>query len=100
MDVQGTGSPAFVDQSSGNSTSTITVGQAVKWVWVSGVHDADSGTCAVTCTQSAVNGENFESPDLTMAGNTFQYTFTHAGTVTYFCSFHGAAMQGTVIVSP
>jgi plastocyanin len=89
-----------VDQSSGTSTTTITVGQAVLWAWVSGVHDVDSGTCSGSCTQGPVNGENFESPDLTGAGQTFQYTFANVGTVTYFCSFHGSAMQGQIIVNP
>jgi len=76
------------------------VGQAVKWLWVSGVHDVDSGVCVVSCTAQPVNGEDFDSPDLTGAGQTFQYTFMHIGTTTYFCSFHGAAMQGSVVVTP
>ena len=41
----GQGGTNFVDQVSGNSTSTITVGTTVNWVWVGGFHNVESGAC-------------------------------------------------------
>ena len=39
------GGMSFVDSQSGNSTSTINVGDTIEWVWVSGFHSTTSGTC-------------------------------------------------------
>ena len=33
-------------------------------------------------------------------GQSFQFTFTQPGTFTYYCRIHGAAMTGTVVVTP
>ncbi len=33
-------------------------------------------------------------------GQTFQFTFTTPGTFAYFCRIHGAAMTGTITVTP
>ena len=34
------------------------------------------------------------------APHDYSYTFTQAGTYTYHCAAHGAAMSGTVVVEP
>ena len=86
------GGNAFVDQVSGNSTSTIPVGTTIQWVWVSGVHSTTSGTCAGACTPDGIWDSGVGS------GMTFSRTFTQAGTFPYFCLAHGAMMQGTVLV--
>ena len=82
----------FVDQVSGNSTSTIPVGTTIQWVWVSGSHSTTSGTCTATCTEDGIWDSGVG------VGMTFTHTFPQAGTFPYFCEVHGAMMQGTVIV--
>jgi len=82
----------FIDTVSGTSTSTITVGTTIFWISISGIHSTTSGPCP-PCTGDGLwdSGEAFE---------TFEYTFTQTGTFPYFCTVHGAAMTGTVIVNP
>ena len=82
----------FTDQVSGNSTSTIHVGDTIHWVWVGGTHNVSSGACP-PCT----NDGNFRSGNLKSSG-TFDFTFNTAGTFPYFCEAHDQAMTGTVIV--
>ncbi len=84
----GQGGLRFVDEVSGTSTSTITVGQTVRWNWASGTHN-------VTSTSG---GENFDSGDKS-SGN-FSHTFNQAGTFGYLCTIHGSIMSGTVVVNP
>ena len=86
------GGNAFADQQTGSSTTTITAGTTVQWVWVSGAHSTTSGTCGTVCTQDGVWDSGIGS------GMTFSHTFNQAGTFPYFCEVHGAMMTGTVIV--
>jgi len=67
----------------------IAAGGTVTWTWVSGSHSATSGTAPTP------NG-NWDSGVKT--SGTFSHTFANAGTVPYFCTVHGVAMTGTVIV--
>jgi plastocyanin len=90
----GQGGTNFVDQVSGNSTSTITVGTTVNWVWVGGIHNVQSGACP-PC--NPVPG--FRSGD-PQTGGTFSHTFDTAGTFPYYCEVHDQGMTGTVIVNP
>ncbi len=92
VDVGPGGGMTFVDRQSSSSTSTISVGDTIQWVWVSGVHSTTSGTCTTTCAEDGIwdSGQG--------SGMTFSHTFTQAGTFPYFCEVHGAMMQGTVIV--
>jgi plastocyanin len=92
VDVGRSGGNTFVDQQSGTSTTTISVGTAVEWVWVSGVHSTTSGSCAGACAPDGI----WDSGSGT--GMTFRRTFNQAGTFPYFCTVHGAMMQGTVVV--
>lgn len=78
----------FVDGASGNSTSTIAVGDTVQWNWSgSNQHTVDN------------NGgtESFSSGALQTSGS-FSHTFNTAGTYNYICGVHGTAMQGTIVV--
>jgi plastocyanin len=83
---------AFADQVSGTSTSTIPAGTTIEWVWVSGVHSTTSGTCAATCTPDGLWDSGAGS------GMRFTRTFSQPGTFPYFCTVHGAMMQGTIVV--
>lgn len=83
----------FADAKSGGSTTTIRAGDTVRWVWVSGFHSTTSGACpGGTCQPSGVWDSGAGS------GMTFSHTFPQAGSFPYFCSAHGAMMQGTVVV--
>ena len=85
----GQGGLRFVDQVSGNSTTTIPVGSEVSWVWVAGMpHTTTSTTPGIW--DSGIHSAPF----------TFNHTFSQAGTFSYFCQVHGTIMSGTVIVNP
>lgn len=82
---------------------TITVGSTIKWT--------DNGSNPHSVTARPGQTETFDSSpgcsaDTTKClkhGNTFQFTFSHTGTFTYYCQIHGApsgacSMCGTVVV--
>jgi plastocyanin/LysM repeat protein len=77
-------------------TITVRVGQQVVWVNNDSVpHTTTSGSCpGGTCTPAPGWDSGTLNP-----GQSFAFTFTTAGTFTYFCRIHGAAMQGTVVVT-
>jgi plastocyanin len=92
VDVGPGGGNAFVDRTSGNSTTTINAGDTVEWIWQTGFHSTTSGTCTTTCQGDGVWDSGVGT------GMTFSHTFTQSGTFPYFCLSHGAMMQGTVVV--
>ncbi len=64
----------FIDQESGGSTSEISVGTAVRWVWVGGGHTTTSGPCTEnSCTPDGRWG----SPEISEGA--FEHTFAVAG---------------------
>ena len=78
----------FVDQESGNSTTTVNVGDTVMWVWQSSGHS----------TTRTGAGETWDS-GIQDAPFTFSHTFTVPGTYAYHCTPHQAfGMTGTVVV--
>jgi len=84
----------FVDDVSGNSTTTINVGDTVNWVWDSGFHSTTSGSCpGGNCAPDG----NWDS-GVKSAPASFSRQFDAAGTFPYHCVVHGSMMQGTVIV--
>ncbi len=84
----------FTDTVSGNSTTSITTGTTVRWVWLSGFHSTTSGSCpGGTCTADGIWSSTSGS------GLTFEHTFNTAGDFDYFCNVHRAMMQGQVLVS-
>ena len=89
----GQGGTNFVDQVSGNSTTTIHVGESVRWTWVGGTHSSTSGPCP-PCSGDGTWNSNIKS------SGTFERTFNQAGTFPYFCIPHATSMTGTVIVNP
>ena len=87
----GQGGNNFLDQQSGNSTTTIKAGQTVQWNWVGSFHSSTSGNC---CTPDG----NWDSG--VMSNGTFSHTFPTAGNFPYFCTVHGSLMTGMVVVTP
>jgi plastocyanin/LysM repeat protein len=76
---------------------TIHVGQTVVWQNQDSVaHTTTSGSCSGNvCTPSPGWDSGILNP-----GQSFSHTFNAAGTFTYYCKIHGAAMQGVVRVMP
>lgn len=73
---------------------TIQVGDTLIWTHTGGIHTVTNGTGAA----DANAGTLFDAP-LNDSSPTFQYVFTTAGTVPYFCRPHeGFEMKGTVTV--
>jgi plastocyanin len=89
----GQGGNNFVDQVSGNSTTNITMGTTVHWVWVAGFHNVDSGACPPCTPDGQFTSGNPQS------GGTYDHTFSTAGTFPYFCIVHGQEMTGTINVT-
>jgi plastocyanin len=101
------GATSFTDVVSGNSTTTIHVGDTVQWKFASAIdyHSTTSGTCTndgdpygsgyPNCNADG----NWDSGQLTSPA-TFSKTFSTPGTYRYFCSVHGYMMTGTVQINP
>jgi plastocyanin len=76
------------------STKSIAVGTTVNWAWNTCSGDPYYGqTCA---SHSVTFDDGTTSP--TQDKGTFNRTFAAAGTYTYHCAIHGAAMSGTITV--
>jgi len=109
----GRGGTNFVDDVSGNNTTTINVGDTVNWVWEGDLmHGSDSGSCVSGgggnpygnvhpegygggCTPAGVWSAGTHS-----APFSYTYTFTQSGTYKYFCDVQQSAMTGKVVVNP
>jgi plastocyanin len=89
----GQGGNAFVDAVSGNSTSNITVGTTVHWVFVASAHSTTSGPCP------PCSGDGTWDSGIKTSGS-FDHTFSTAGSFVYFCRVHNQEMTGTVTVAP
>ncbi len=79
------------------ATQAIPVGETIHWVWASAAipHSTTSGSCAgAMCTPDG----QWDS-GVHLAPFSFDVTFTTAGAFPYFCTVHGASMQGTILVS-
>jgi plastocyanin len=75
-------------------TKTVAVGAQVRWAWNSCSGDPYYGQ---TCTAHSVTfDDGITSP--TQDQGTFTRSFATAGTYSYHCSVHGAAMTGTITV--
>src|SRR5690242_15431362 len=79
------------------ATVNVNVGDSVTWTWETpSTHTTTSGTCVgFSCTPDGLWDSGFKTgpPD-------FVFTFNVApGTYNYFCSLHGSAMTGQVIVA-
>jgi plastocyanin len=75
---------------------TITVGSTVRWENVQGFHTVTSGASSAPADNP---GAMFDQ--VLNAGDSFEFTFTSAGTFPYFCRPHEHdGMRGTVTVTP
>ena len=91
----------FTDSVSGSGSTTIHVGDTVKWVWLSGPHSTTSGICTNGGYYgSSCNADGNWDGGINSAPFTFSHTFTTAGTFKYFCSVHLGSMTGVVQVLP
>jgi plastocyanin len=84
----GSGGDRFTDSVSGDSTTTITRGTTVHWIW-NGFHS--------TTSQSS-SPEQWDAGEHS-AGFTFDRQFNNPGTFPYYCTVHGLMMSGTVVVN-
>ena len=108
----GRGGTNFVDDVSGNNTTTINVGDTVNWVWEGDLqHGSDSGSCVGGGGNPYGNvhpegyGGGCTPAGVWSAGThgapfSYSYTFTQSGTYKYFCDVHQSAMTGKVVVNP
>jgi len=86
----GQGGNQFVDSVSGNTTTTITRGTTVHWVWVQSFHSTTSDDSAAEQWDSGEHAAPF----------TFDRVFNNTGSFQYHCTVHGSMMSGTVVVNP
>ena len=94
-------SDLFTDQTSGSPTTTINVGDTVKWTWKASDHSVTSGTCTtdpyggdVSCSSNGLFDSGIQNN-----GFTFDGPFPIAGSFPYFCQVHGRmGMRGTIVV--
>ena len=73
----------------GPDALNINVGDTVEWTITEGFHTATAGTPA--------NLTGFWDSEPMNEGQSFKFTFTQAGTFTYFCNIHNS-MRGTITV--
>jgi plastocyanin len=109
----GRGGTNFVDDVSGNSETTINVGDTVNWVWEGDLqHGSDAGSCTGGggnpyggVHPEGYGGGGCTSDNVFHSGThttpwSYSYTFTQSGTFKYFCDVHMSAMTGRVVVNP
>lgn len=80
---------------------SVAVGTTVVWKNQTGIGHTTSSCTSAACPGAPVNtGSNtWSKPIAAAAGSTASFTFTSAGTYTYYCMIHGyAAMHGKIIV--
>jgi len=88
------------------ATVTIRVGDTVHWTWASAGHSVVSGEVINNTNMPdgkfcSPNNTNCATAPASLAGATYDHTFTAAGTYPYYCAPHGViGMVGTVVVQP
>jgi len=83
-------------------TLSIRVGDTVQWTWGSDDHSVTSGaSCTADGQFCSPDNMNCDAGILSNTGAVYQFTFTQAGTYSYFCALHCfAGMTGVVNVLP
>lgn len=76
------------------STKSVAVGTTVQWAWNSCTGDGYSGQ---VCTSHSVTFDD-GSGSPTQDQGTYSRLFNAAGTYSYHCAVHGAAMTGSITV--
>jgi plastocyanin len=82
-------------------TVNISTGDTVRWTWASGGHSVTSGVqCTADGQFCSPNNTNCSTGVLSNLGFVYEFTFTQAGSFSYFCIAHCAfGMTGSVNVS-
>ncbi len=73
---------------------SVGVGAALVWTWDTCSSNVYGGS---TCVSHSVTFDDGPTSSIQPTG-TFSRTFATAGTYTYHCKVHGAAMTGTILV--
>src|SRR5215472_10288907 len=83
------------------STVNISVGDTVRWTWAASGHSVTSGApCTANGQFCSPNNMNCNVCTLSNQGFVYEFTFTQAGSFSYFCCAHCAlGMTGVVNVS-
>ena len=68
------------------AASTAVKGDTVHWSWFNGNHTV------VSYQESSPGVPQWQSPVLTMSGDSFDHTFPTGGTFTYYCSIHSSRL--------
>jgi plastocyanin len=77
------------------NSMTVAVGSTVNWTWNTCTGDVYSGQ---SCVAHSVTFDDGPTSD-TQEKGTFTRSFAAAGTYTYHCAVHGAAMTGKIVVN-
>jgi plastocyanin len=82
-------------------TVNISVGDTVRWTWAESGHSVTSGDpCTADGQFCSPNNTNCGQCMTSSQGSVYQFTFTQAGSFSYFCCVHCAfGMTGVVNVS-
>jgi plastocyanin len=81
-----------------NAAISATVGDTVRWVWVSGSHTT---TCNGTAMTSRPSGAASWDNPINSGSTSFEYVLTVAGVYQYKCTPHASGgMVGTITVAP
>jgi len=83
------------------STVNISVGDTVRWTWAASGHSVTSGNpCTADGQFCSPNNTNCTTCVTSTLGFVYEFTFTQAGSFSYFCCVHCAfGMVGAVNVS-
>ena len=100
------GTTAWMDDQSQSSSTTIHVGDTVKWSWSSSTHGVVSGTCTGSGGGGGPYGGGYGgcTPDNKFSSGAhagpyeFSFTFTQAGSYPYYCVIHEQMMKGKIEV--
>src|SRR5262249_26166783 len=89
------------------ATTTVHVGDTVRWSWVSGGHNVVSGAPCVSdgkfCSPDNTNCGSQATLPLLPMGSIYDHTFTEAGTFQFFCNPHCIAplsLVGPILLQP
>jgi plastocyanin len=74
---------------------SVAMGATLKWTWNSCTGDGYGGS---TCVSHSVQFDDGGPSSNIQSSGSFSRTFASAGTYTYHCAVHGAAMAGTILV--
>ena len=75
------------------STVSVSVGDTIKWNWISGSHTT---TCDGSSFTSRPSGAASWNSNLNSGIPSFKYVITTAGTYNYKCTFHAPGMVGII----